>query len=71
MLSCFSRVRLFAIPWLLCPLDSPGKNTEYWSEVLCFPSGDLPNPGIEPVSLTFPAMAGGFFITSTTWEGHP
>ena len=33
---------------------------EYWS-VLPFPSlGDLPNPGIEPVS---PALAGGFFTT--------
>ena len=30
-------------------------------------SRDLPNPGIEPTSLTSPAMAGGFFITSTTW----
>ena len=25
------------------------------------PPGDLPNPGIEPVSLMFPALAGGFF----------
>ena len=25
----------------------------------------FPNPGIEPRS---PALAGGFFITSTTWE---
>ena len=31
LLSCFSHVRLFATPWtvvrLLCPWDSPGKNT--------------------------------------------
>ena len=32
MLSCFSRVQLFAIPWTVahqtpCPWDSPGKNT--------------------------------------------
>ena len=34
---------------------------EYWSG-LSFPSaGDLPNPGIEPVSLVSPALAGGFF----------
>ena len=26
---------------------------------------DLPDPGIEPVSL---ALAGGFFTTSATWE---
>ena len=25
-------------------------------------------PGFEPVSLVSPALAGGFFITSTTWE---
>ena len=41
---------------------------EYWSG-LSFPSpGDLPDPGIEPVSLMSPALAGGFFTTSTTWE---
>ena len=28
----------------------------------------LPNPGIEPASLTSPALAGCFFTTSTTWE---
>ena len=38
-------------------------------ELLPCPSpGDLPNPGIEPVSLTFPVLKGGFFTTSTTWE---
>ena len=29
--------------------------------------GDLPNPGIELIS---PAVAGRFFTTSNTWEGH-
>ena len=39
---------------------------EYWSG-LQFPSpGDLPNPGIEPQSLTSPALAGRFFTTSAT-----
>ena len=32
------------------------------------PAGDLPHPGIKPVSLTSPALVGGFFTTSTTWE---
>ena len=32
------------------------------------PPGDLPHPGTEPTSLTSPALAGGFFTTSTTWE---
>ena len=41
---------------------------EYWSR-LPFPSAeDLPNPGIEPASLTSPALTGVFFTTSTTWE---
>ena len=32
---------------------------EYWSG-LPLPSRDLPNPGIKPVSLVPPALAGGF-----------
>ena len=31
-------------------------------------SRDLTHPGIEPMSLVSPALAGGSFITSTTWE---
>ena len=30
--------------------------------------GYLPNPGIEPLSLASPALAGGFFTTSAAWE---
>ena len=41
---------------------------ESWSG-LPFPSpGDLPDPGIEPRSLTSPALASVFFTTSATWE---
>ena len=29
--------------------------------------GDHPDPGIKPMS---PALAGEFFTTSATWEGH-
>ena len=40
---------------------------EYWSG-LPFPTpGDLPNPGIESVSL---ALTGEFFTTASTWEAH-
>ena len=35
-----------------------------------FSPGDLPDPGIESMSLRSPALAGGFFTTSTTWEAH-
>ena len=41
---------------------------EYWSELPFPPPGDLPDPGIETVSLTSPALAGGFFTTNTTRE---
>ena len=30
--------------------------------------GDLPDPGIQPTSLMHPALAGGVFTTTTTWE---
>ena len=36
-----------------------------------YPLGDLPDPGIEPMSPVSPALAGGFFTTNATWEAHP
>ena len=41
---------------------------EHWSGLPCPPPGDLPDPEIEPGSLTSPVLAGWFFTTSTTWE---
>ena len=53
MLSCFSRVQLFATPWAVArqpPLSLGFSRQEYWSG-LPFPSPEaLPNPGIEPKS---------------------
>ena len=43
---------------------------EYWSGFLCPPLGDLSDLGIQPTSLTSPALAGGFFTTSAPWESH-
>ena len=43
---------------------------EYWSQLPCPPPRDLPNPGVEPRSLKFRALASRFFITSATWEAH-
>ena len=40
----------------------------YWSGLPFPPPGDLPDPGIKPSSLLSPALAGGFFTTSATWE---
>ena len=34
----------------------------------CTPSGDVPNPGIEPSFLTSPALAVRFFTTGTTYK---
>ena len=36
--------------------------------VPCPLPGDLPNPEIKAASLMSPALAGGFFTTSATWE---
>ena len=36
---------------------------EYWSGLPFPPSGDLPDPGIEPASPISPGLAGGFFTT--------
>jgi len=41
---------------------------EYWSGLPCPPPGDLPDSGIELVSLLSPALAGRFFNPSATWE---
>ena len=40
---------------------------EHWSGLQCPPPGDLSDPGIEPASLTSPALLGEFFTTSATW----
>ena len=52
------------------PLSKGFFRHEYWSGLPCPPPGNLPDPGIEPVSLTSPALAGGFFTTSATWEAR-
>ena len=41
---------------------------ECWIELPCPLPGDLSDPGIEPASLMYPAFAGGFFTSSTSWE---
>ena len=50
------------------PLPMGFSGQKYWTE-LSFPyPGDLPGPGIEPASLVSPALAGGLFTASATWE---
>ena len=64
-LSC---VQLLVTPWTaacLVPLSMVLSRQEY-SSGFPFPiPGDLPNPGIEPLSLASPALADRFFTTVT------
>jgi len=57
-------VQLFGTSWTVAPqalLSMGFSRQEYWSGLPCPPPGDLPDPGIEPVSLPSPALAGRFF----------
>ena len=50
------------------PLSMGFSRQEYWSGLPCPPPGDLPDPGIELMSFTSPALAGAFCTTSATWD---
>ena len=70
VLSCFTHVHLCLTlhcnqPGSSAHGDSPGKKTGMG--YCAHPTGS-PDPGIKPTSLTSPAVAGGFFTTSATWE---
>ena len=59
----FCCVRLFVTLAIVACQASPSmgfSRQEYWSGLSFPPSGNLPDPEIEPLS---PALAGGFFIT--------
>ena len=67
----FSCVWFFAVLQtvaLQAPLSMGFSRQEYWSGLPCPSPEDLPNWGIEPVSLTSLELASRFFTTSTTWE---
>ena len=49
------------------PLSMEFSRQEYWSALSCPPSGNLPDPGIEPIYLTSTALADRFFTISATW----
>ena len=73
VLSCFSHVQFFMTQWTVAnqaPLSMEFSRQEYWNGLPCPPPGDLSDPGIKPASLMSPALAGGFFTSSTTWEGR-
>ena len=80
VLSHFSRVQLFVIPWTVAcqaPLSMGFSRQEYWSGLPFLSPRGLPNPGMEPES---PALTGRFFTTEPpgkpecghrTWEISP
>ena len=71
VLSHFSHVQLSATAWTVAcqaPLSMGFSRQEYWSGLPGPPPGDLPDPGIEPSFLMSPALAGGFFTISASWE---
>ena len=77
MLSSFCHVQLFFGKQLFfgqlsvahqAPLPIGFFRHEYLSDFTWPYTGDLPGPGIQPSSLTFPALAGGLFTTSSNWE---
>ena len=65
---------LWSCPTFSNPMDCmlPGSSSMGFSRQFsrsglpCPPPGNLPHPGIEPVSLTSPALAGRFFTTSVS-----
>ena len=69
MLSPFGGVQLFATLWIIAhqaPLSMWFSRQEYWSGLPCPLPDDLPDPGMEPLFLLSPALAGEFFTTSAT-----
>ena len=71
MLNYFSHVWLFETLWTVAwqaPLSMRFSRQEYWSGLPCLQPGNRPHSGIEPAALKSPALAAGFFTTSSTWE---
>ena len=71
VVSRFSHFWLCATLWTVAhqaPLSVGFCRQDFWSELPCPPPGDLSNPEIKPTSLASPALAGGFFTTSSIWE---
>ena len=71
MLSRFSHVQLSVALWTIAhqaPLSMGFSRQEYWTGFPYPSPGDLPDPGTDLAVLASPALAGGFFTTSATWE---
>ena len=71
VLSRFSHVQLFAIPWTVAcqtSLSMGFSRLEYRNGLPCPPRGDFPGPEVEPETLLTPTLAGRFFTTSASRE---
>ena len=70
VLSCFSRVQLFATPWTVAhqaPLSTRLSRQEYWSGLSCPSPGDLSNPqGLNLYLPAAPAFQADFFTREAT-----
>ena len=67
-----SHVRLVATPWTVANQAPPSmgfSGQEYWSGLPFLSPGNLPDPGIKPMSLTSPAFAGMSKIINSVDEG--
>ena len=62
-----SFVTQWTVAWK-APLSLGFSRQGYWSAFPHPPPGCHPDPGIKPTSLMFPALAGKFCTTSSTWE---
>ena len=74
---CARVLSRFSGVWLIMTLRTAAHQApmgfsrqEYRSGLPCPSLGDFPDPGIKIESLMSPALAGGFFTISATWEAH-
>ena len=69
LLSCFNHVWLYVTPWTIAHQALLSMRILQASILEWVAKGCDP-PIVKPASLTYPALAGWFFTTSTTWEVH-
>ena len=68
-----SRVQPFASPWTVAhqaPLSTGFSWQEYWNGFPFPPPGDLPEPGIKPMSLVSPALQEEALLLSHQGSPH-
>ena len=61
-------VWFFATPWTpaqQAPLSMGFSRQDYWSRLSFPPPGDLPNPGIEPMSPASPSLQANLYLWAT------